>query len=105
MMPTRPELMHFVVIGTDAPASMPHRTASLADHRRYVDDWAGSIVLSGPLLADDSDMRTGQFYVLEVTDRSVAEAFINEDPFTKAGVFDRIEITRLLPKFEARRRL
>lgn len=105
MMPTRPEMPHFVVIATDGAESTPLREASLAEHRRYVDDQAGFIVMSGPLLADDADTRTGQFYVLEVANRSVAEAFVSSDPFTRAGVFAHVEITRLLPKFEAGRRL
>ena len=105
MMPTRPEMTHFVVIATDRAESTPLREASLAEHRRYVDDRAASIVVSGPLVADDADTRTGQFYVLEVASRNVAEAFVNGDPFARAGVFAHVEITRLLPKFEAGRRL
>lgn len=97
--------MNFVVICTDVEGSAPLRATSLSNHRRYVDERASSIVMSGPLVDDDSDLRTGQFYVLTVLNRSEAEAFVANDPFTAAGVFNHVAITRALPKFEFGHRL
>lgn len=80
------------------------RAAALADHRRYVDLHANCIVISGPLLADDSDLRIGQFFLLEVESRHDAESFIADDPFTRAGIFGAVQISRVETKFKMGRR-
>lgn len=97
--------MHFVVICKDAADSAPPRDSSLNDHRRYVNQRARFLVASGPLVADDSDRRIGQFFLLDVDDRVAAESFVAEDPFTLAGVFERVEVLRLLPRFESGHRV
>lgn len=84
---------------------MKRRRASLADHRRYVDARADIIIVSGPMVADYSDKRVGQFFLLEVPDRSDAESFVANDPFTIAGVFDVVEITQVETKFAFGRRI
>ena len=103
--PIRRDLMRFVVICRDVADSAPRRDSSLDDHRRYVDQRSQSLVASGPLVADDSDRRIGQFFLLDVEDRAAAESFVAEDPFTLAGVFERVEVSRLLPKFDSGRRV
>jgi uncharacterized protein YciI len=96
---------HYVVICKDANDSAPRRGSSLNDHRAYVDSRAQLIVTSGPLVADDTDSRIGQFYLVEAVDRATVDAFVADDPFTRAGVFDVVEVTRLEPKFRSGRRI
>ncbi|MFI0409388.1 YciI family protein [Actinomadura sp. 3N508] len=95
---------HYVVLCRDVPDSASLRRAVLAEHRRYVDERADLIKLSGPLLDEDRVTRRGQLFVLEVPDREAAEAFIAADPFTRAGVFATVEIDPLLPIFGDGRR-
>ena len=97
--------VHYVVICKDASDSAERRRSSLDDHRAYVDSKADFIVTSGPLVGDDTDARIGQFYLVEVVDRATVDSFIAEDPFTCAGVFDVIEVTRMEPKFHSGRRV
>jgi uncharacterized protein YciI len=96
---------HYVVICKDANDSAARRGSSLDDHRAYVDSKTELIVTSGPLVGDDTDTRIGQFYLVEAVDRATVDVFVAEDPFTRAGVFDVIEVTRLEPKFRSGRRI
>lgn len=97
--------MPFLITCRDALDSALLRTRHLADHRRYVDEHARQIVLSGPLTDDDGARRIGQVFVLDVPDHAAASDFVNEDPFTLAGIFAHIRIDRLELRFEQGRRL
>lgn len=88
-----------MVLCRDVPDSGALRRSVLAEHRRYVDERAGLIRFSGPLLAEDGETRCGQLFVLEVATRQDAEEFVAADPFTRAGVFASVEIDGLLPVF------
>lgn len=90
--------MHFAVYCRDVAGSGQARSRSIAEHRRYVDDRADMIVLSGPLVSGDG-VRRGQLFVLDAPDRAAAEEFVAGDPFTRAGVFASVEIERLLLRF------
>ncbi len=37
---------------------------------------------------------TGGVLIIDTDDRAAAEAFIAEDPFTKAGLFESVTVTR-----------
>jgi hypothetical protein len=84
----------------DAEGSADRRQLALDDHRRYVDRCATLIAFSGPLVTDDGGVRIGQVYTLRVDGRGAAEAFVQADPFWMEGVFGRVEISRVLPKFQ-----
>ncbi|TDD20887.1 YciI family protein [Actinomadura sp. KC06] len=96
--------VHYVVLCRDVPDSAVLRRSVLDEHRRYVDERADLIKLSGPLLGPDGTTRRGQLFVLDVPDRQSAEAFISADPFTRAGVFATVDIDPLLPIFGNGRR-
>nr|WP_269209043.1 YciI family protein [Arthrobacter sp. 35W] len=83
----------------DGPESGPVRERALAAHRDYVDGLQAHIAMSGPLLAEDGVARTGQLYIVEAEDEHDARRFIDEDPFTVAGVFASITVHRFWAKF------
>lgn len=84
--------MHYVVVCRDAEPGSDRRQAALDEHRRHVDRYADRIVLSGPLLADDGTTRCGQLFVLELPDRASAQRFVDDDPFTRAGIFESTRV-------------
>jgi uncharacterized protein YciI len=90
---------HWLAICRDGEGSLARRRLTLDAHRRFVDQRANLIAFSGPLVADDGDTRIGQVYALQVEDRAEAEEFMRADPFSVAGVFSTVEISRMLPKF------
>ncbi len=90
---------HWLVICRDGDGSAERRRLTLDDHRRYVDESAGVIAFSGPLVADGGGTRTGQVFVLRLQGRAAAEAFADADPFSVGGVFVNVEVSRVLPRF------
>ena len=45
-------------------------------------------------LNDDGSVGTGGIIILDTDDREEAELFAANDPYTKAGLFESVEITR-----------
>ena len=50
------------------------------------------IRMAGPLLSTDGGQMIGSMFVLEVDDIEQARAFNAEDPYTHAGLFQRVEV-------------
>ena len=65
------------------------------DHLEYLKQKDALIVLAGATLTDDGDTMTGSVFVIDAADRAAAEAFSAGDPFTKGGLFERVEIKRM----------
>jgi uncharacterized protein YciI len=83
------------VIKTKDKAGHAHvRAEVLAEHRKYLESNKERILAAGGLLPDASDTPNGGLLILDVNDRPSAEAFIANDPFTKAGLFEEISIQR-----------
>jgi uncharacterized protein len=52
------------------------------------------LVVCGPLLSDDGSAWVGNVVALERVTRSTVEAMLENDPFARAGLYDRVEIHR-----------
>lgn len=70
------------------------RDRFLAVHREYLDANANKIFFSGPLQSDDASFNNGSIFVLNVASRSDAEAFVQNEPFYKNGVFADVRVSR-----------
>jgi hypothetical protein len=64
-------------------------------HLDYLDQRKSILVLAGATLTDDGSTATGSLFIINLQTRSEAEAFSAGDPFTKAGIFERITVTRM----------
>ena len=53
------------------------------------------MVLGGATLADDDETRTGSVLIINVPDRAAADAFADNEPFRKAGLFSSVVVTRM----------
>lgn len=82
--------MFFAVICDDKPGALEVRKANRAAHLDYIAA-TGVVAQAGPLLDDDGVMR-GSLLVLDVPDRGAAEAWAADDPYARAGLFERVEI-------------
>jgi uncharacterized protein YciI len=71
------------------------RAAALEAHRNYLQSQKGIIVLSGQTQSDDGTQAVGTLFVVSVSTRAEAEAFINGDPFTQAGLLASKTVTRM----------
>ena len=58
-------------------------------HRHYLGSASISIVLAGPITADDGDTPIGSLMIVDAADRDEAARFNQGDPFYQSGVWDR----------------
>jgi hypothetical protein len=90
--------MLFLIYRKDKPGNLQVRLDTYAQHLEYLKPLAHKVVLGGPTLGagtgtGENDM-TGSFVIFEAEDWSEAEAFVANDPFTKAGLFATTIIER-----------
>jgi uncharacterized protein YciI len=86
--------MLFLIHCTDRADGAAIREANYAEHRAYLKASTVDIKLAGPQVTDDDGKAIGSVFVVDVPDRAAAEAFSAGDPFAKAGLFERVIITR-----------
>jgi uncharacterized protein YciI len=87
--------MLWAISCTDKPNTAAIREEHLQPHRAYLQSQKGILVLAGATQTDDGKEAIGSLFVVNVDSRDKAKAFSDGDPFTKAGVFSNITITRM----------
>jgi len=82
----------FVLVCIDKLDSLALRMATREAHFAYARSLPpGLIRLGGPFLDEKGDM-AGSLIIVDVADMAAAEAFTLNDPYRKAGLFERVEI-------------
>lgn len=71
------------------------RDKGLQAHVDYLHSQKGILVVSGATLSDDGKAFIGSLLIVNVNSRVEAQAFVDGDPFTKAGMFTNVTITRM----------
>ena len=87
--------MHFVIHATDKKNALEWRAKHYREHRTHLDqsDTHGvSVLMAGPLVADDGETPVGSLFVIEAKDRAAVDAFTRSDPYFVHGVWERIDI-------------
>ena len=87
--------MLYIIYQIDGPDSPEIRAATRDAHFKYLDDHEDILVLGGATLAEDGKTRTGSVLIINVEDLAAAEAFSENEPFRRAGLFERVEINRM----------
>lgn len=82
----------FVLHCLDKPNALDVRMGAREAHLAYVRERLGIVKLGGPMLDDNGEM-AGSLLIVDVADKAAAEAFSAEDPYTRAGLFQRVDIT------------
>jgi uncharacterized protein YciI len=93
--------MFFVLHALDKLGALATRLAHYDAHKAFLADTSAhgvSIVMSGPLVADDGTTMIGSLMILEALDRTTVEAFNRADPFHKAGIWERVDITAFVKR-------
>jgi len=70
----------------DAPGMAARRLEIRPEHKAYLAAVAERIAFAGPLL-DDAGAMTGSLLVIDFADRAAALAWLEAEPFTRAGVY------------------
>ena len=87
--------MLWIITCTDKPNTAAIRERELQVHREYLGNQKRILVLAGATQSDDGKESIGSHFVINVNSRAEAKAFSDGDPFTKAGVFASVTITRM----------
>ena len=82
--------MLIALIARDKPGALQTRTDNREKHLAYIKE-TGVVSQAGPLLGDDGNM-CGSLVILDVEDMAAAEAWAENDPYAKAGLFETVEL-------------
>ncbi len=90
--------MKFVILGWDGPEGQRLRPQHRPAHLERLQDLEaqGRLICAGPF-----GDQTGSLVMIEADSLQDAEAFAQEDPYLKEGIFERVEVhpfTHVLPK-------
>jgi len=86
--------MPFLIETFDKPDREHIRRQELSEHLRFLAARAPTLIACGSKKNDDGSDLGGGIYIIDVDERRDAEAFIAQDPYLLAGLFDRVEIIR-----------
>ena len=99
--------MFYVIVGTDAPASLERRLAARTAHLERLNQLKdeGRLLLAGPFPAVDAIDPgpagfTGSLIVAEVDSLADAKGWAEADPYVAAGVYSNVTVKpfrRVLP--------
>jgi len=87
--------MLWAISRTAGPDNEAGRAKHHEAHVAYLRSQKTILVLSGATLADDGVVVTGSLLIVNVPSRAEAQAFIEADPYQKAGMFTGVKITRM----------
>lgn len=91
--------MQFVVHALDQPDALARRLDVIDAHRAYLAT-AGSkhratILMSGPLIEDETQEMKGSFFLIDAPTREDVDAIFADDPLANADVWAECTITAL----------
>lgn len=96
--------MHWLIKCRSKPNTDALREATLAAHCNFLDGYPDVTWFSGPLFSDDNSSAIGSLRLIEFPNREAAKAYIDVDPYTRAGIFQDINIERWRPGLDLRQR-
>jgi uncharacterized protein YciI len=97
--------MPYAIQTQDKPGTAQLRSDTRAAHLEYLTTNKHRLLAAGALINDDGTGGSGGILIVDTDDRKEAERFINEDPFTKAGLFAKVSVTRWRKAFFNKERL
>lgn len=82
--------MLIALIAKDKAGHLETRKSNRDPHLAYIKE-TGIVTQAGPLLGADAQM-CGSLVVLDVADMAAAEAWAEQDPYARAGLFETVEL-------------
>ncbi len=86
--------MPYAIQTKDKPGHGPLRAELRDAHLAYLDSHVGKLLAAGAVIDDDGTGGHGGILIVDTDDRAEAEAFVAGDPFSKAGLFESVTVTR-----------
>jgi len=82
----------FLINARDKASATELRLANRQAHLEWAGEFSHRIAMAGPVLSDDGESMIGSTFAIEFDSLDEAKAWAAEDPYAKAGLFDRTEI-------------
>lgn len=79
--------MIYTFILIDRPGAAELRQRVRPEHKAYLAAVAERIAFAGPFVADDGQTMIGSLLAIDFDSRAAAEAWLADEPFTRAGVY------------------
>lgn len=84
--------MLFLVTGIDKKDGSDLRQSTRDKHLEYLRSSGGMVKFGGPLLDSSGENIVGNMVVIESPDFAQAKAWATNEPYSKAGLFQSIEV-------------
>ena len=97
--------MPYAIQTKDKAGSENIRSDNRAEHLEYLTNKQELILAGGAITDDDGTGGHDGIIIIDTDDRTEAERFVAEDPFTKAGLFENATVTRWRKAFFDKQRL
>jgi len=97
--------MPYVIQTIDKPNSGDLRAKVRDVHLKYLDANMHRLLAAGAVISDDGTGGHGSILIVDTDLRKEAEEFIAGDPFTKAGLFEKVTVTRWRKAYFNKQRL
>ena len=81
--------MIFAILLMDRPGTADLRVQVRPEHRAYLAQQADRMAFAGPLTSEDGKTVLGSLLALDFPDRAAVDAWLKDEPFTKAGVYEK----------------
>lgn len=82
--------MRFALITKDKAGHIEVRKANRDAHLAYIAE-TGVVEMAGPFVDPDGVM-SGSLIIMDVEDRAAAQAWADNDPYAKAGLFEKARL-------------
>ena len=76
----------------DKPNHVELRMKTRDEHLEWIQHPDVNLKYAGPMLDDDEETPIGSLIIAEVEDLATARTIFAEDPYNKAGLFERVVI-------------
>ena len=81
--------MIFSILLMDRPGAGELRIQVRPEHRAYLAQLADRMAFAGPLMSDDGKTPIGSLLAIDFASRADVEAWLKDEPYTKAGVYEK----------------
>ena len=81
--------MIFAILLMDRPGTAQLRVEVRPEHRAYLAQQANRMAFAGPLTSEDGKTVVGSLLGMDFPSRVDVDTWLKDEPFTKAGVYEK----------------
>lgn len=81
--------MIFAILLMDKPGTEELRIQVRPEHRAYLAKLSDRMAFAGPLTSEDGQKTVGSLLAMDFPSRVDVDAWLKDEPFTKAGVYEK----------------